>query len=193
MPPGFPAIQIDDELYWDGGCVSNTPLDGIYERAAAKDTLCFVIDLFGPTNQMPQEIFQVLLKQKEIQFGGRLKRHIDQVRDQHNLAHALYHDSCRSSNRLKQVLRLAKVSEATAKARFDIVHILYHKPPSEVPTCDCEFSTSSIQTRAEQGFEDMRKAVKLHQQEFKLLKPARKRKPVGSELRTYADGQRVTN
>src|SRR6202040_3657209 len=26
LPPGFPAIEIDGEYYWDGGVVSNTPL-----------------------------------------------------------------------------------------------------------------------------------------------------------------------
>ena len=26
LPPGFPAVEIEGEYYWDGGLVSNTPL-----------------------------------------------------------------------------------------------------------------------------------------------------------------------
>ena len=47
LPPGFPAISIDGELYWDGGVHSNSPLEGILEAIPAEDTLCFLIDCFG--------------------------------------------------------------------------------------------------------------------------------------------------
>src|SRR5215471_10092093 len=35
LPSGFPAIEIDGEFYWDGGLVSNTPLQYILENVAA--------------------------------------------------------------------------------------------------------------------------------------------------------------
>ena len=31
LPPGFPAVEIDGEQYWDGGLVSNTPLQWVIE------------------------------------------------------------------------------------------------------------------------------------------------------------------
>ena len=35
LPPGFPAVEIDGEYYWDGGLVSNTPLQWVVEAGPA--------------------------------------------------------------------------------------------------------------------------------------------------------------
>ena len=31
LPPAFPAVRIDGELYWDGGILSNTPTERIFD------------------------------------------------------------------------------------------------------------------------------------------------------------------
>ena len=40
LPPGFPAIEIDGEHYWDGGLVSNTPLQWVIECGARTGHAC---------------------------------------------------------------------------------------------------------------------------------------------------------
>jgi len=37
LPPGLPMVEIEGEYYWDGGVVSNTPLQYVldYERPRA--------------------------------------------------------------------------------------------------------------------------------------------------------------
>jgi predicted acylesterase/phospholipase RssA len=37
LPPGFPAVEVDGELYWDGGLVSNTPLLAAARHAGVPD------------------------------------------------------------------------------------------------------------------------------------------------------------
>jgi predicted acylesterase/phospholipase RssA len=37
LPPGFPAIEIDGEYYWDGGVVSNTPLSHVLSSEPRRD------------------------------------------------------------------------------------------------------------------------------------------------------------
>jgi NTE family protein len=34
LPPRFPAVEIDGECYWDGGLVSNTPLQYVLLHCA---------------------------------------------------------------------------------------------------------------------------------------------------------------
>ena len=46
LPPGFPAVEIDGEHYWDGGMVSNTPLDWVLSAPSELDTLVFQVDLW---------------------------------------------------------------------------------------------------------------------------------------------------
>ena len=36
LPPRFPAVEIEGEFYWDGGLVSNTPLQWVVEQAPAR-------------------------------------------------------------------------------------------------------------------------------------------------------------
>ena len=31
LPPAFPAMRIDGELYWDGGILSNTPVEAVFD------------------------------------------------------------------------------------------------------------------------------------------------------------------
>ena len=45
LPPGFPAVLIDGEYYWDGGIASNTPLDFVLDAEIDRDLLIFQVDL----------------------------------------------------------------------------------------------------------------------------------------------------
>ena len=48
LPPGFPPIEIDGQPYWDGGLVSNTPLQFVLEKSGPReDMVIFQIDLFS--------------------------------------------------------------------------------------------------------------------------------------------------
>ena len=31
LPPAFPAVRIEGELYWDGGILSNTPTEAVFD------------------------------------------------------------------------------------------------------------------------------------------------------------------
>ena len=50
LPPGFPPVEIDGEHYWDGGLVSNTPLDYVLDQEKIEDLL----DLPGRPVQRPR-------------------------------------------------------------------------------------------------------------------------------------------
>jgi NTE family protein len=47
LPPGFPAVEIEGEHYWDGGLVSNTPLQWVVETEPRRDTIAFQVDLWS--------------------------------------------------------------------------------------------------------------------------------------------------
>jgi NTE family protein len=67
LPPGFPPIEIDGEPYWDGGLVSNTPLEYLLGRRGPREDMCiYQIDLFSAKGRMPQTLFDVAQREKEI-------------------------------------------------------------------------------------------------------------------------------
>ena len=159
MPPGFPGMTFDGDLYWDGGCSSNTPLEGIFQAEPKVNTLCFMIDLFAASGKEPMDMDDVTLKLKELQFSSRTAHHVGHVNHRHNLSSAIQHLLKHIPENLKKDPVMKEIQEMSEDVLFDIVHISYSKPTYEVPSGDCEFSKTSIRDRAKHGYEDMKAAL----------------------------------
>jgi NTE family protein len=69
LQPGFPPVEIEGEHYWDGGLVSNTPLQRVLESEPRQDTLAFQVDLWSARGAFPRTMAEVATRQKEIQLG----------------------------------------------------------------------------------------------------------------------------
>jgi NTE family protein len=76
LPPAFPAVRIDGELYWDGGILSNTPTERIFDDQPRRNSLIFAVHLWHPTGEEPETIWAVLNRQKDIQYSSRIASHI---------------------------------------------------------------------------------------------------------------------
>ena len=78
LPPGFPAVEIEGEHYWDGGVVSNTPLSRVLS-GEPRDTLTFQIDLWSAKGRVPYDMMEVSSRQKDIQYSSRTRAVTDQM------------------------------------------------------------------------------------------------------------------
>src|SRR6201987_1756131 len=88
LPPGFAATEVDGEFYWDGGLVSNTPLQWVLDRRPRKDTLAFQVDLWCARGELPRDLSHVDLRQKEIRFSSRTRAGTDHFRKMQALRRA---------------------------------------------------------------------------------------------------------
>jgi NTE family protein len=140
LPPGFAATEIGGRFYWDGACVSNTPLEAVLNDTPPGHTVAFVIDLWSPTGTAPTTMNEVLWRAKQIQYASRTAHHVDSVATKINLRHALG-------------------TKAEAGQRLDIVHVIYHPAEDQIPASDAEFSRVSIAERRAAGYADMREAL----------------------------------
>ena len=89
LPPGFPAVEIEGEFYWDGGLVSNTPLQWVVEHGPRQDTLAFQVDLWSARGELPRNLADVATRQKEIQYSSRTRAHTDQFKQYQRARHTL--------------------------------------------------------------------------------------------------------
>src|SRR6476619_5987361 len=90
LPPGFPAVEIDGEHYWDGGLVSNTPLQWVIEsNPRRQDTLAFQVDLWSSQGTLPRTLAEVATRHKEIQFSSRTRASTSQFKNVHRVQRAL--------------------------------------------------------------------------------------------------------
>src|SRR5687768_3254461 len=85
LPPAFPPVDVDGELYWDGGIYSNTPLDVVLDDYPRVNTLCFMVDLWSACGDEPHSVSQTLDRQKDITYASRSDRSIESYESIHNL------------------------------------------------------------------------------------------------------------
>jgi len=154
LPPGFPPTQVGEDFYWDGGVVSNTPLNGILDLAGDQNLLIFVVDLWNANGEMPKTMSEVLWREKEIQYASRSNHNVEALIAQRNLAHV-----AAKSPDLVDSSQVPDVPELTDGTKIDIVHITFDPLPGHIPLSDAEFSRRSIRLRRDLGYQDMKQAI----------------------------------
>jgi NTE family protein len=155
LPPGLPGVRVDGELYWDGGCVSNTPLDAVLEAEPRVDTLVFMIDLFDPCGPEPQALEEVLARQKDIQYASRSRHHLEQVRARTALQQLL----ARFPEARAAAPHLLGPQGSATETRVEIVHIIARAASYDLSSRDYEFSRLSIAERSAAGYQDLHRAI----------------------------------
>jgi NTE family protein len=159
LPPAFPAVEIDGECYWDGGLVSNTPLQYVVESIPRCSRLIFQVDLFCAGGEVPADLGEVKEREKDIQYSSRTRAATDILRSIHDVRHNI--------NSLWENLpdQLRKTPEAQFLYKFgcvttmDIVELIYRPPSLEGPSKDYEFSRPTMKARWAQGLSDGRTAL----------------------------------
>ena len=85
LPPGLPPIEIDRRYYWDGGLVSNTPLEYVRDFACDRDQLIFQVDLFPARGPMPRNLIEAAEREMDIRFSSRTRLNTDQALRAHEI------------------------------------------------------------------------------------------------------------
>ena len=159
LPPGFPPVQIDGEWYWDGGLVSNTPLEYVLDEDQTDDLTIYQVDLFNARGPMPKTIQEAAEREKDIRFSSRTRLNTDAQLRIHRLKSAL-------ASVLKAV-PAATVADADLKlldafARENtvtVVQLIYRDRAYEGAFKDVEFSRQTMLDHWASGVSDGERAV----------------------------------
>ncbi len=150
LPPGFPPIEIDGRHYWDGGLVSNTPLQHILEHQEG-DMLVFQVDLFPAQGNLPRHMSDVWSREKDIRFSSRTRMVTDQyirARREHQAMRELLDILPPELRQTPQAEKLAGFIDDSA---VNIVHLIYRNREWETGARDFEFSTRTMKDHWQQG------------------------------------------
>ena len=154
LPPGFPAIEIDGEHYWDGGLVSNTPLQWVLESAQRQDTLAFQVDLWSARGAPPRTLGEVVTRQKEIQFSSRTRASSDQFKKEQRLRNALADLFSKLPDRLRDTPEFALLNAEAGRKVYNVVQLIYRAKNHEGESKDFEFSSRSMEDHWAAGLND---------------------------------------
>jgi NTE family protein len=156
LPPGFPAVEVDGEFYWDGGMVSNTPLYQVLTERPHRDMLVLQVDLWSARGELPRDMAGVAERVKDIQYSSRTRlvtEYMRQSREQQRLLHALM-ALVPPERRGTPAWRCAEA--AANGSRTNLIHLIYQDKPYEGHFKDYEFSLSSMKSHWRSGLDDMR-------------------------------------
>jgi NTE family protein len=154
LPPGFPAVEIDGEFYWDGGLVSNTPLDWVVDSWPQQDTLAFQVDLWSARGDFPRTINQVLTRQKEIQYSSRTRATTDRFKYTQRLRNSISSLLEKLPPELKNTPEAGFLHNCAERNVYGVVHLICRAKSYEGDSKDYEFSRLSMEEHWRAGYND---------------------------------------
>ena len=160
LPPAFPAVRINGELYWDGGILSNTPVEAVFDDFPRRSSIIFAVHVWNPDGPEPDSIMQVMNRQKDLQYSSRAATHIRRQAQLHRMRHAI---SELVGLLPADVLQRPEVQELASQGcltRMHVVRLLAPQISGEDHLKDIDFSRSGIKARWESGYRDAQKALR---------------------------------
>jgi len=159
LPPAFPAVRIDGELYWDGGVLSNTPVEAVFDDNPRLDSLIFAVHIWNPQGMEPDTIQQVMSREKDLRYASRATSHIARQKQLHKLRHIiteLFHNIGEDGRKDPAVRALAAYGCVT---RMHVVRLLAPPLAGEDHSRDIDFSPASLECRWRSGREDTERVI----------------------------------
>jgi NTE family protein len=159
LPPAFPPVRIDGELYWDGGILSNTPVEAVFDDKPRRNSLVFAVHLWNPRGPEPESMRQVMNRQKELQYSSRAVSHIQRQQQIHRLRHIVAELSARLPKSERAEQEVHEMASYGCLTRMHVVRLLAPMLKGEDHTKDIDFSSAGIQRRREAGYEHGRRVL----------------------------------
>jgi len=159
LPPAFPAVRIDGELYWDGGILSNTPTEVIFDDNPRKNSLIFAVHLWNPMGEEPGTIWEVLNRHKDIQYSSRVASHITRQRQLHHMRHVIRGLTTLLPEEVRRTPQAQALAAYGCHTTMHVVRLLAPQLANENHTKDVDFSPSSIRMRWEAGYTKTMRAL----------------------------------
>src|ERR1043166_3809196 len=151
LPPGFPAVRIGDDYFWDGGLISNTPLDHVLKHKGCDSLLVFQLDLFSARGVLPTSLGEIAEREKDIRFASRSEINTMKNRNLYN------------SGQLPPRTRHGAAGETPAappEGNVTVIHLTYHSALPEVASRDYNFSPTVIDEHRSAGRRDVERLVR---------------------------------
>ena len=159
LPPAFPPVRIDGELYWDGGILSNTPVETVFDDNPRQNGLIFAVHIWNPTGPEPETMWQVLNRQKDIQYSSRAVAHIARQKQIHRLRHVISELARRLPQADRDTPEIRELAAYGCLTRMHVVRLLAPAVKGEDHSKDIDFSPEGIRSRWDAGLADTRRVL----------------------------------
>jgi NTE family protein len=156
LPPGFPPVHIDGQDYWDGGILSNTPTEAVFDDNPRKNSLIFAVHLWNPSGEEPATMKDVLNRHKDVQYSSRIASHIARQQQAHRLRHVINQLVARLPEEERKQEAVRELASYGCPTRMHVVRLLAPQLECETHTKDIDFSREGIMQRWDAGYRHTR-------------------------------------
>ena len=159
LPPGFPAVEIDGEYYWDGGIVSNSPLNYVWDQKPLKTALIIMVDLFNAKGDLPRNLDEVAERQKDVTYASKQRFTKARMQELGELRQSLTDLLAQLPPKLKESPEARKLATLCDDREWRIARLTNPRLPHGSQTKDFEFSRATVLDHWAAGLEGVRKAI----------------------------------
>jgi NTE family protein len=152
LPPAFPAVRIDGELYWDGGILSNTPVEAVFDDKPRRSGVVFAVHVWAPAGPEPDSIWSVLSRQKDLQYSSRAITHIARQKQIHKLRHVIAMLAEKLPPEVKATNEARELAAYGCPTQMHVIRLLSPPLAGEDHAKDIDFSPGGIRARWEAGY-----------------------------------------
>ena len=162
LPPAFPAVRIDGELYWDGGILSNTPVEAVFDDNPRRNGLIFVVHMWAPSGPEPDSLWSVAARQKDLQYASRAISHVTRQRQIHKLRHVIANLTALLPADVKGAAVARELAAYGCLTQMHVVRLLAAPLEGEDQLKDIDFSPEGITARWDAGYLDTSRVLAAH-------------------------------
>ena len=154
LPPALPMVQVGTDWFWDGGIVSNTPLQYLLECCTDGDSLVFQVDLFPARGPLPRDMPEVLGRQKDIQYSSRTRYTTDLYKQVFGLKRQLFEALAALPEASLTAAQRQQREALRELPEYLVFQLIYQQKAWEGQAKDYEFSAATMAEHWRSGHED---------------------------------------
>jgi len=152
LPPAFPPVRIGDDFFWDGGVLSNTPVETVFDDNPRRNSMIYSVHIWNPEGPPPRSMHDVMNRYKDVQYSSRSAAHIKRQRQLHRLRHVITEIADHLSEDARSDPRVQNLLGYGCWTRMHVVRLLAPRLGYEDHSKDVDFSPAGIKQRWEAGY-----------------------------------------
>lgn len=159
LPPGFPAVRVNGEPYWDGGLYSNTPIEAVLDDNPRRDSTIFAVNVWQQIGEEPESIWEVMGREKEITYASRSESHIERQKQIHKLRRIIRELQQYIPEGAKSDAQLKELTSWGCGTTMHVLRLVAPRVADEDQNKDIDFSSSGIHARWHAGYVDAKEMI----------------------------------
>ena len=139
-------------------CLSSTdagqPVEAVFDDSPRRSGVVFAVHMWAPNGPEPGSVWQVMSRQKDLQYSSRAITHIARQKQIHKLRHVISELAKKLPAEVRASNEVGELAAYGCGTRMHVIRLLAPALADEDHAKDIDFSPGGIRSRWEAGYAD---------------------------------------